>query len=148
VIEVIPATRRHAERIKLRRGDAREIAVLGLTMPEAFDVSTRRALWTHTYLIDGEIGAIVGLSINNLLSGWASPWLVTGEPVNRHRKEFLRLTREGVERMKAFRRLQNWVHAEYTETIRWLRWLGFEIGSPVPKGPFAAPFCLFTMEQS
>ena len=146
MIEIVPATRQHAEQIDLRPGDRREIEVLGLTMPEAFDISTRRALWAHAYLIDGEIAALVGLSVDSIMGGVASPWLVTGEPVNRHKKLFLRETREGVEKMRLlFPVLRNYVHAEYAETIRWLKWLGFAIGEPKPMGPQGAPFCLFSM---
>lgn len=146
MLEIVPATIEHAERIELRPGDAREVEVLGLTMPEAFKVSTARSMWAHTYLIDGEVAAMVGLSVDNLLGGIGAPWLVTGKPVDRNKKLFLRETRAGVERMRAeFPVLRNFVHAEYAECLRWLRWLGFEIGPPQPKGPFGAPFCLFSM---
>ena len=146
-IEIVPATMEHARHIALRPGDLREIEVLGLTMPEAFEISTRRDVWSETYLIDGEVAAMVGLAANSILGGWGSPWLVTGRPVDRHAKLFLRETRAGVERMKAaFPRLSNYVHAEYTQTVRWLRWLGFSIGTPEPRGPFDAPFCLFSLE--
>ncbi len=146
MIEIVPATRAHAEQIELRPGDLREIEVLGLTMAEAFDISTRRALWAHAYLIDGEVAALVGLSVDSLIGGVASPWLVTGKPVDQHKKLFLRETRDGVEKMRLlFPVLRNYVHAEYTETIRWLKWLGFNIGEPKPMGPHGAPFCLFSM---
>jgi hypothetical protein len=146
MITIVPANMEHAKAIDLRPGDRREIEVLGLTMPEAFAVSTARDVWSETYLIEGEIAAMVGLAANSILGGWGSPWLVTGTPVDRHTKLFLKETRAGVDRMRAaFPRLSNYVHAEYTQTVRWLRWLGFSIGAPEPKGPFGAPFCLFSM---
>jgi GNAT superfamily N-acetyltransferase len=37
------------------------------------------------------------------------------------------------------------VHAEYAEAIRWLRWLGFAIGPPQPRGPHGAPFRPFSI---
>jgi hypothetical protein len=148
-LQVVKATMEHVRSINLRPGDLREIKVLGLTMPEAFAISTRRDVWSHTYLIDGEIAAMVGLAANSILGGWGSPWLVTGTPVDRHARLFLKETRAGVERMKAvFPRLSNYVHADYTQTVRWLRWLGFSIGAPEPRGPLGAPFCLFSMETN
>src|SRR5471030_1366824 len=89
----------HAKAIDLRPGDRREIEVLGLTMPEAFAISTRRDVWSETYLIDGEIAAMVGVAANSLLGGWGSPWLVTGTPVDRHARLFLKETRAGIARM-------------------------------------------------
>lgn len=141
MLEVVPATTAHARAIRLRPGDAREIAALGVTMPEAFALSTSRALWADAYLIDGDVAALVGLSVDSLLSGEGVPWLLTGEPVDRHRKLFLRETRAGVARMRArFPVLRNVVHAEYAEAVRWLAWLGFAIGGARPHGPFGAPF--------
>lgn len=149
MLEIVPATRAHAEAIELRPGDAREIAVLGLTMAEAWDISTARALWMNAYMIDGEVAALVGLSVNSLLGGWASPWLVTGVPVDGHKKIFLRETRKGVERMRAqFARLSNYVHVDYHETVRWLRWLDFKIGKPQPMGPLGAMFAEFSWERA
>jgi hypothetical protein len=141
-ITIVPATMEHATRIDLREGDRREIAALGVTMPEAFDLSMSRALWADAYLIDGEVAALVGLSTNSLLGGTGSPWLFTGRPVDRHRKNFLRLTRAGVARMRAeCPMLVNYVHADYREAIRWLQWLGFTITPPQPFGSLGAPFC-------
>jgi len=149
VIEIVPATPAHAEAIELRPGDAREIAALGLTPRDGVARSLARSLWAETYLVDGKVAAIAGLAVANVLGSVGSPWLVTGRPVERHKKLFLRETRKSVERMRAeFPILRNFVHAEYAECIRWLRWLGFDIGPPEPKGPQGAPFRLFSMEAA
>lgn len=145
-IEIVPATLDHARAIRLRPGDAREIAAMGLTPIAAFEQSMSRSLWAQAYVIDGEVAALVGLAINSILGGVGAPWLLTGRPVDRHRKLFLQETRRGVARMRAeFSRLANHVHAEYGEAIRWLRWLGFGIGPAEPKGPHAAPFRRFSI---
>ena len=145
MIEIVSATREHAERIRLREGDARELAALGVTDVAAkLGESITRSLWSKAYLIDGEVAALVGLAARSLLGDEGIPWLITGTPVDRNKKLFLKETRAGVERMKAtFPVLRNIVHAEYHQTIRWLRWLGFEISAPVPTGPLQLPFCVF-----
>lgn len=145
-IEIVPATLDHARAIRLRPGDAREIAAMGLTPLAAFEQSMSRSLWAQAYVIDGEVAALVGLAINSLLGGVGAPWLLTGQPVDRHPKLFLQETRRGVACMRGeFPRLANHVHAEYGEAIRWLRWLGFAIGPAEPKGPHGAPFRRFSI---
>ena len=146
MIEVVPAAPDHARAIRLRDGDAREIAAMGLSPLAAFEQSMARSLWARAYLVDGEVAALVGLAVGSVLGGIGAPWLLTGDPVDRHRKLFLRETRRGVARMRAeFPQLANHVHAEYVEAIRWLRWLGFAIGPPQPRGPHGAPFRRFSI---
>jgi GNAT superfamily N-acetyltransferase len=146
MITIVPATLDHARAIRLRRGDARELDALGVDRLRAFELSMARSLWADAYLIDGEVAALVGLAVDSLLGGIGAPWLLTGRPVDRHRKLFLQETRRGVARMRAeFPRLANHVHAEYGEAIRWLRWLGFAIGPPQPRGSHGAPFRRFSI---
>src|SRR5690242_18685418 len=119
---------------------------MGLTPLTAFEQSMARSLWAQAYLIDGEVAALVGLAVGSVLGGIGAPWLLTGRPVGRHRKLFLQETRRGMARMRAeFPQLANHVHAEYAEAIRWLRWLGFAIGPPQPRGPHGAPFRPFSI---
>jgi hypothetical protein len=145
-IEIVPAARAHADAIELRPGDARELAALGIAdVPAKLSEGIERSIWSQAYLIDGEVAALVGLAAASLLgSSEGIPWLITGKPVDRHKKLFLRETRAGVERMKAaYPVLRNIVHAEYHQTIRWLRWLGFEVFDPQPTGSLQQPFCVF-----
>jgi GNAT superfamily N-acetyltransferase len=142
VISVVPATMAHVRAIELREGDAREIAALGLSKEEGLQRSLDRAAWAEAYLVAGEVAAIAGVSIGSLLGAEAIPWLVTGRPVERHKRAFLRLTRAGVARiLRQFPVLINHVHAEYAEALRWLRWLGFTIERPAPHGPRGELFC-------
>jgi GNAT superfamily N-acetyltransferase len=148
VISIVKASMEHARAIELRDGDAREIAALGFTREEGIGRSLDSALWADAYLVDGEVAAIAGVSIGSLLGGEAIPWLVTGRPVERCRREFLRQTRAGVARMlRQFPVLCNHVHAEYTEAIRWLRWLGFTIEAPAPRGPRGELFCRASLSK-
>jgi GNAT superfamily N-acetyltransferase len=119
---------------------------MGLTPLAAFELSMARSLWAQAYVIDGEVAALVGLAADSMLGGVGAPWLLTGHPVNRHRKLFLQETHRGVARMRAeLPRLANHVHADYAEAIRWLRWLGFAIGPAQPRGPHLAPFRRFSI---
>jgi hypothetical protein len=140
-ITVVPATLAHAEAIDLRPGDAREIEALGLTPHEALARSLARSIWANAYLVDGEVAAVMGVTLSNLVGGVAMPWLLTGRPVDRHRKAFLRLTRDRVGQMLAEHgMLVAQVHAQYREALRWLRWLGFELAPARPLGARGALF--------
>ena len=140
-IEVVPATLAHVEAIELRDGDRREIEAVGLTPREGLALSLARSLWTDAYLADGEVAALAGLAMQPMAGGVAMPWLLTGRPVDRHRKSFLRLTRARTRAMLAEHgTLVAHVHADYREAVRWLAWLGFALAPARPFGPRGAPF--------
>jgi hypothetical protein len=145
-ISVVPATLEHARAIALREGDRREIEALGLPPREGVARSLARSVWADAYLADGEVAALAGVALQPLLGGAAMPWLLTGRPVDRHRKAFLRLTRERTRRMLAEHgTLAAEVHADYREAVRWLAWLGFTLAPPRPLGPLGALFHRATM---
>jgi hypothetical protein len=146
MITIVSATMEHACAIDLRDGDAREIAALGFTKEEGLSISLARALWADAYLIDGDVAALLGFSQSSLLGGVGQPWLITGQPIDRHRKTFMSIARDRIIEMRARHGvLANWVHAEYREALAMMRWLGFSIGRPQPYGRLGQPFCLVTM---
>lgn len=145
-IEVVPATPAHVKAIELRDGDRREIEALGLSPRDGLARSLARSVWADAYLAGGEVAALAGLAVQPLVGGVAMPWLLTGRPVDRHRKAFLRLTRARTRQMLAEHGLLvAEVHAEYGEAVRWLAWLGFTLAPPRPLGPLGAPFQQATM---
>jgi hypothetical protein len=147
VIEVVPATMEHARAIELRPGDAREIAAHGVTPEEGLRISLARSIWADAYIAGGEVAAILGCGLSCLLGGHATPWLITGTPVDRHRKEFLRLTRARIAELRRVHPVMvNWIHAPYSESLRWARWLGFTVEAPVAMGPYGEPFCRIVMK--
>ena len=148
-IKIVAATVEHAMAIDLRPGDLREIEALGLSPREGLALSLARSVWADAYLAGPEVAALVGLALQPLVGGVAMPWLLTGRPVDRHRKAFLRLTRARTRRMLAEHgTLVAEVHAEYREAVRWLAWLGFTLAPPRPLGPLGAPFHQATMRAT
>jgi hypothetical protein len=139
----------HALAIRLRPGDALEIAALGETQESSFAKALARSLWAETYLIDGEPAVLRGVILPSLLgSTEANAWLMSGEPIERHRKSFMRLTRDGVRELHAqYDTLVSFVHRDYARSIAWLRWLGFEIGPVISIGPLDAPFHKATLRR-
>ena len=138
---VIPTTLAHARAIDLRDEDSAELAALDSTAENAVRIGLARGLWTETYIIGGEVAAIAGLVPQHLLSNVGCPWLITGQPVERHKRLFLRETAKRLADMRTrFPVLINYIDARYERSLRWARWLGFEIGAAVPYGPHGAPF--------
>ncbi|HZP98277.1 MAG TPA: hypothetical protein VFB13_01985 [Reyranella sp.] len=141
MITVVPATIAHARSIRLRPGDALEVAAYGIGAEQAIAQSMARSLWAETYLIDGEVAAIVGLGLSTFVGGHGVPWLLTGPACERHKRRFMNESRRQVARMlETVSPLVNYVHADYARAIRWLAWLGFVIDPP-QRG-----FCRFYME--
>lgn len=148
-ITIVNATMAHVEQIDLRAADAREIAAHGLSKEEGLSFSLARALWASAYLVDGEVAAILGCGTPSLLGGYATPWLITGKPVERVRKSFARLAREKIAELRErYPLMINYVHADYADSLKFMAWLGFTIDPPQPWGPLAARFCRIHMGES
>ncbi|SMG43219.1 hypothetical protein [Paraburkholderia susongensis] len=90
----------------------------------------------------GELFGIYGVAE---VQGLGSPWMVATPEVYRYQKELVKDGREWVKSiLPKYSRLFNFVHAENTQSIAWLRRLGFTIGELVPEyGAGRAPFYLF-----
>lgn len=81
--------------------------------------------------------------------GTGVPWMVTTDHILSNRRGFLRASRAVVgDALKRHHQLINYVDARNTDAIRWLAWLGFTIGDPVPYGVRGLPFHQFHMIRS
>lgn len=95
--------------------------------------------------IDGEPAALLGVApLRGLLSETGVPWLLGTDLVTRNRWAFIRTSRAYIDRMHtAFSHLLNFVHAENTQAVRWLKHAGFTVHAPEPFGPQGALFHRF-----
>lgn len=95
----------------------------------AFDQATEK----FSFLADGDLVCIAGVTVSGLLSNKASPWLIPhSSNVNKYSRRFLVHGKKWVEYLsERYPVLENWVHAENPRAIEWLKWLGFTIGEPV-----------------
>lgn len=134
----------------LRDADRREATVLageeGLV--GEIETSIRRSAFAFAALESRGIIAIWGVAPVTLLGSRAAPWCLFSHLAMDHRRAIARhsraLLRPIVER---FPDLVNLVDSRNEPAIRWLRWLGFDIGPPVPVGPGRVPFHPFRMES-
>ncbi|WP_208539341.1 hypothetical protein [Algihabitans albus] len=132
---------------RLRPADRREVmASHGHRPLQALIQSLRHSDLAWAGLIDGEVLALWGAGTTALLGRQGAPWLLAGRGLERHKRSFLRLSRENLARLQArYDYLENWVDARNTRSIRWLRWLGFTLEPAAPHGRFGRPFHRFWM---
>ena len=93
------------------------------------------ALSVHTFagVVDG-VPAFVGGVIPDDECVTGKVWMLATPQAERAKKFYLRETRRQVGLMlQMFVCLRTMVAAEYTKSLRWLRWLGFALGEPVER---------------
>jgi hypothetical protein len=152
--EIVPATVSHAHSLAatMRADDASEVAALGLTPLDALLESLRASEVALTLLFDSEPAVMWGAEPvrRTLLSEpvAASVWCLTGTGVERHRKDFARVSRAGVAALIArYPVLFADVDARYARSLRWVRWLGFTVLPAVPFGVSGEPFHPIVLER-
>src|SRR3990167_10508660 len=132
---VVPATLDHAAvlAVSMREADAQEAWAACRFRPlEALTISVLASRDPKAGVVDGRVACMFGVAIPSLL-GMARPWLLGSNELPRHSRIFLRRSRAYVEGLKVeFPYMGNYVDARNTESIRWLRWLGFNIYRPAP----------------
>lgn len=148
-VEVRPATYRDALVLPLRRADRDEIEALTGRNPRAVLVESVEAsakAWAG--LADGTLVCLFGVVPKSLVGITGIPWLLGSDDVCAYSRQFLRRNRAYVDVMLAdFPYLINVVDARNAVSIRWLKWLGFRFGQPVPMGVRGLPFIPFDMSM-
>lgn len=140
-----PATRVHCVRLarQLRAEDRAELTAIGMPNPRlALEACLRASTLAFTLEVDGEIGAMVGcgpaVGAPSRI-GWV--WFLTGEPFKAHPRPYMRVARRVTRQLlERYPVLVNLIDARYEAAVRWAKWLGFSVGTPVPHGPAGMPF--------
>lgn len=135
MIEVVPTRASHIRPVVsvLRDADRFEVECLsGRSALSVIAESFRRSDRCWTVLVDGKPEMIFGVGTVSVIGSVACPWLVGSDIVpKKHTGTFLTASREFVSVLQAkYSTLQNLVHAENRESVRWLKWLGFELSEP------------------
>lgn len=129
---------------RMRLSDRREIYYLAALRPKtAVDVTLSQSVATFTATVDGRPEMLFGMCKRSQLSDVGVPWLLGTDVVDRHQFAFRR-SREYFRRFeRAFPVMENHALAENIITLRWLKWLGFDMSEPQPYGVFGVPFVRF-----
>lgn len=148
-IRIVPATDADAVAMapRLRIADLEELWAWAHIGPlDGLLYSLRASPIAWTGFVDDEPACMFGVGAASMLSAEGSPWMLGTDAVERHAYAFLRRNRAYVDRMRrVFPVLANYVDARHLVSLRWLRWLGFEIGPAVPYGVAGLPFHPFGM---
>jgi len=130
-VDLVPAELRDAEEImkNLRDEDARGIELLQLNGEAALKIEIERATCCYTGKIDGEVAVIWGVTSATLLSGIGFVWMVTSKAADKAPFIFARRSQREIEAvLKRTPVLTGTCFAYNRRSLRWLRWLGAEIG--------------------
>lgn len=117
----------------MREMDKRECRVLGDSEPlEALRHGVEISLWSYAAEVDGRTIAIFGVSGQGLVSEDGSPWLLSIDGIERYARAVLIGSKIYRARMREdFETLSNYVHAHNRNSIRYLKWCGFEFGEEI-----------------
>lgn len=122
---------------RLREIDVRECWAVGGADPLTC-LRNGYALSVEPMTIIGDDGSIIGMfGAAPTHPGEASVWLLVSDELSnrRYASQFLRQSRQWLDHMQAkFTTMFNFVDAENTQTLRWLRFAGFKTTATVPLG--------------
>lgn len=148
---IIPATVEHAHAIAAmpRPADVAELsASSGATPLEAMLRGMDRTAEPLTAIYDGEPACMFGVTPFSALGGMGAVWMIGSQVLARPgaQRDLLRLSAPVVAYMQDQypRLLYNFVDQRNRQAIRWLRWLGFTFGDPMPYGIEGRPFLPFS----
>jgi hypothetical protein len=134
--EIIPAKRYHCGQIsrRLRPQQREALERTGASMHHRLIHLFNLSEFKRTWMIDGEIGALFGVT-----GGWLEPcgyvWLVISNKGAEYPVAFLRETRRQLDAMMASKRvLETTVIDGHDEALRLAAFLGFYVGPPATPG--------------
>lgn len=131
----------------LRPADRAECAALSVDPVDALLDGVQFSALAWTAVIDGAPAAVFGVRpAGTLLDDTGTPWLLGTPAVVRYQRAFMRHSAEYIaEMLSAFPHLLNFVHAENTHAVAWLRRMKFQFQPAAPHGPLGALFHRFEM---
>lgn len=148
-VKIVPATVEHIYLLAehMRTGDAMEIEAAGFDVRVGIRRTYYASVLRRTALVDDQVAAMWGVC-GTLISNTGTPWLLTAEPIERVPVTFVKQARRQLGVMLGlYRRLENFVAADYVRAVRLLDYLGFKIDDPKPIGPKGALFHRFWKER-
>ena len=133
----------------IRVSDALELmGVSGLLPHQVMLAGEQNLLGGRAITYKGVAIAVFGLSASSTFSDEVYPWLIASNQVYAHRLSFLRTVKKLFKFYRGrYKEFVNYVDARNTESIKWLKWMGFKIEEPEPYGPYGLLYHKFTWRE-
>jgi len=147
-VEVVRYSHEHTAPLiaGLREIDRRELYMLTrLQAADALAITLMGSVAAWCAHEDGRVICAFGINRRSTLSNVGVPWLVGTDLVETHARRFARQSRDYLDRFsRVFPQMENFCLEENRVTVRWLKWLGFDMDDPQPMGFSRAPFVRFS----
>ena len=132
----------------MREHDIQEVnAATRMGIENAVKTSVNLSTYSKTGLVNDELVCMWGVCPISLLSSSGSPWMLGTDLIKKKQRIFLRRSKPWLDDIrKDYRYLENFVDERNVMSIKWLKWLGFEMDEAEPYGIHGEPFHKFTME--
>lgn len=99
------------------------------TVEQIVGEAFRRAWDADVIMVDGKVVCAMGITKDSALSSVARPWLIPTAAISQYKKTLVPFSKRWVQSMvKKHGTLENTGSATHERAIRWLKWLGFEMG--------------------
>lgn len=145
---IVPATPAHGEELARNARDFvkdEAWAMFARDASYAIAQSLEQAVESYTWLADGQVGFIAGVSQRSMLDPTAVIWVSTTELVARYRVAFIRACKQLLAAVEARHPdIETWIDARAGVSLAWARHFDFEMHPAEPFGPAALPFHKFT----
>lgn len=129
----------------MRLSDRREIYYLAALPPlQALKTTAAVSVISWTAVVDDKPALAFGVCRKSAVSEIGMPWALGTDQADKQITKYARQSRifyDGV--TQAFPALENYALAENKKTLRWLKWMGFDMDEPAPYGCFGAMFVRF-----
>jgi len=133
----------------MRKADRDEIWTAAMTTPrEALERGLERSKKCYTGLYDGVPVVMFGVCENKfVMYRHGSIWLLGTDDLEKYQVSFLRYCQRFMPDLtEGFHLVENYIDSRNTKTMRWLRWLRFDIiEEPILVGEDRVPFFRFEM---
>ncbi len=133
---------------RMRTQDAKEVwHSHGLTPLEALVFSFEKAEESFSIIHDGQVIGMFG--VGQVTPNIGIPWLLGSDELPKIAREFIPQSREWIAKVhERYDLLFNFVYANNTTSIRWLKWLGFNFIRRIDDfGVNPAPFIEFARHK-
>ena len=142
VITIEPVTAAHVLELSraMRPEGIAELAACGVEPLAALDSSVRMSIAAWAALADGKVAAIYGV-VPFEQPGQGCVWMISGSVFVTYARHFVKIAPAVLDTLlEQVGELINFVDARYGAALRFVRWLGFDIGPAEPRGPHGLLF--------